>query len=198
MLAGSAMSDKDASQLVANHTGKPWKLINKHANKNKKEKLRRVYSELDQHWWSTRNWISIENLLRTGSALVAYWELDGLLYSELDQHWWSTSHGTGSALVVYFTRNWISIDGLLRTGWTSTSCPTEEDRTWKVGWYCRNLSVARFNRVITSLDLVQLHFAYVCYYCRQLVALFCNFLIFLATCETAGNSALFEEWNKTA
>lgn len=29
--------------------GKPWKKINKHANKNKKEKLRRIYSHLDEH-----------------------------------------------------------------------------------------------------------------------------------------------------
>lgn len=30
-------------------TGKPWKQEKKHANKNKKEKLRRVYAHLDQH-----------------------------------------------------------------------------------------------------------------------------------------------------
>lgn len=29
--------------------GKPWKQINRHANKKKKEKLRRVYVHLDQH-----------------------------------------------------------------------------------------------------------------------------------------------------
>lgn len=49
ILSGSTLTDKDAAQLVANQSGKPWKLINKHANKNKKEKLRRVYKELDQH-----------------------------------------------------------------------------------------------------------------------------------------------------
>lgn len=29
--------------------GKPWKILNKHANKKKGEKLRRIYSDLDQH-----------------------------------------------------------------------------------------------------------------------------------------------------
>lgn len=33
----------------ANTTSKPWKQVNKHANKKKKEKLRRVYAHLDQH-----------------------------------------------------------------------------------------------------------------------------------------------------
>lgn len=32
-----------------NSTEKPWKKQNKHGNKNKKEKLRRVYAHLDQH-----------------------------------------------------------------------------------------------------------------------------------------------------
>lgn len=30
-----------------NNMGKPWKLLNKHKNKNKKEKLRRVYTHMD-------------------------------------------------------------------------------------------------------------------------------------------------------
>lgn len=32
-----------------NIQGKPWKQINKHANKKKKEKSRRVYAHLDLH-----------------------------------------------------------------------------------------------------------------------------------------------------
>lgn len=28
---------------------KPWKMINKHVNKNKREKARRLYAYLDQH-----------------------------------------------------------------------------------------------------------------------------------------------------
>jgi len=48
LMAGSVLSDKDAVQLVNNHQGKPWKIMNK-MKKNRKEKLRRVYSELDQH-----------------------------------------------------------------------------------------------------------------------------------------------------
>ncbi|XP_050307029.1 large subunit GTPase 1 homolog [Anthonomus grandis grandis] len=36
-------------QDVANATAKPWKVANKHKNKKKKEKLRRVYAHLDQH-----------------------------------------------------------------------------------------------------------------------------------------------------
>ncbi|XP_059050696.1 large subunit GTPase 1 homolog [Achroia grisella] len=33
----------------ASQTGKPWKAEKKHANKNKREKLRRVYAHLDEH-----------------------------------------------------------------------------------------------------------------------------------------------------
>ncbi|KAK6629695.1 hypothetical protein RUM43_003513 [Polyplax serrata] len=44
LLMYSTMSDSDAKALVENHSGaKPWKQYNKHANKKKKEKLRRVY-----------------------------------------------------------------------------------------------------------------------------------------------------------
>ena len=40
----TVMSDTDAKALVENNSGsKPWKQYNKHANKKKKEKLRRVY-----------------------------------------------------------------------------------------------------------------------------------------------------------
>ncbi|XP_013192787.2 large subunit GTPase 1 homolog [Amyelois transitella] len=37
------------AQLADGQTGKPWKLEKKHANKNKREKLRRVYAHLDEH-----------------------------------------------------------------------------------------------------------------------------------------------------
>lgn len=50
VLKYSTMQDSDAKALVENHSGaKPWKQHNKHANKKKKEKLRRVYAELDKH-----------------------------------------------------------------------------------------------------------------------------------------------------
>lgn len=50
ILCSSTMTDSDAKAIVENNAGgKPWKQYNRHANKKKKEKLRRVYHELDQH-----------------------------------------------------------------------------------------------------------------------------------------------------
>ncbi|KAL0274917.1 UNVERIFIED_CONTAM: hypothetical protein PYX00_002938 [Menopon gallinae] len=46
VLMTSNLTDGDALAMVQNHSGeKPWKQINKHKNKNKREKLRRVYRE---------------------------------------------------------------------------------------------------------------------------------------------------------
>lgn len=42
----SGTQQADAQAMAA----KPWKLEKKHANKNKREKLRRVYAHLDEHW----------------------------------------------------------------------------------------------------------------------------------------------------
>lgn len=48
LLKTSSLTDGDALAMVQNHSGeKPWKQINKHKNKNKREKLRRVYREHD-------------------------------------------------------------------------------------------------------------------------------------------------------
>ncbi|XP_030029363.2 LOW QUALITY PROTEIN: large subunit GTPase 1 homolog [Manduca sexta] len=42
-------SGMTAAQPAEKPLGKPWKLEKKHANKNKREKLRRVYAHLDEH-----------------------------------------------------------------------------------------------------------------------------------------------------
>ncbi|XP_050453001.1 large subunit GTPase 1 homolog isoform X1 [Cataglyphis hispanica] len=47
--AGSTVSLKESTDEQSDKVKKPWKIINKHVNKNKREKGRRLYAHLDQH-----------------------------------------------------------------------------------------------------------------------------------------------------
>ncbi|XP_012533836.2 large subunit GTPase 1 homolog [Monomorium pharaonis] len=49
MHAGSTVSLTESIDGHSDRIKKPWKIINKHVNKNKREKTRRVYAHLDQH-----------------------------------------------------------------------------------------------------------------------------------------------------
>ncbi|KYN00306.1 PREDICTED: large subunit GTPase 1 homolog [Cyphomyrmex costatus] len=49
MHTGSAVSLTESIDGHSNRIKKPWKIINKHVNKNKREKARRLYAHLDQH-----------------------------------------------------------------------------------------------------------------------------------------------------
>ncbi|XP_029159193.1 large subunit GTPase 1 homolog [Nylanderia fulva] len=47
--AGSTISLTESSDDQSDNVKKPWKMINKHVNKNKRQKARRLYAHLDQH-----------------------------------------------------------------------------------------------------------------------------------------------------
>lgn len=47
--AGSTVSLTESTDDQSDKVKKPWKIINKHVNKNKREKARRLYAHLDQH-----------------------------------------------------------------------------------------------------------------------------------------------------
>ncbi|XP_072758252.1 large subunit GTPase 1 homolog [Anoplolepis gracilipes] len=47
--AGSTVSLTESTDDQSDKVKKPWKMINKHVNKNKREKTRRLYAHLDQH-----------------------------------------------------------------------------------------------------------------------------------------------------
>ncbi|EFN64494.1 Large subunit GTPase 1-like protein [Camponotus floridanus] len=47
--AGSTVSLTESTDNQSDKMKKPWKMINKHVNKNKREKTRRLYAHLDQH-----------------------------------------------------------------------------------------------------------------------------------------------------
>ncbi|CAL1681350.1 unnamed protein product [Lasius platythorax] len=47
--AGSTISSTESIDDQSDNVKKPWKMINKHVNKNKREKARRLYAHLDQH-----------------------------------------------------------------------------------------------------------------------------------------------------
>ncbi|KYQ46547.1 Large subunit GTPase 1 like protein [Trachymyrmex zeteki] len=49
MHAGSTVSLTESVDGHSDRIKKPWKIINKHVNKNKREKARRLYAHLDQH-----------------------------------------------------------------------------------------------------------------------------------------------------
>ncbi|XP_012221126.2 large subunit GTPase 1 homolog [Linepithema humile] len=49
MHAGSTVTLTESIDGQSDRMKKPWKMINKHVNKNKREKSRRVYAHLDQH-----------------------------------------------------------------------------------------------------------------------------------------------------